>query len=106
MNRSSSWIYSLSCPFYITLRDHDLFGFAGLWERWEHEERVLESCSIITTSAIELTAPIHARMPVILPPDAYDPWLDTSHHDGEARSRLLAPSIGSHGRLPRQHNRQ
>ncbi len=37
---------------------------------------VVESCTILTTSANEILAPVHHRMPVILPPDAFDPWLD------------------------------
>lgn len=37
---------------------------------------VVESCTILTTSANEILAPVHHRMPVILPPDAFDAWLD------------------------------
>ena len=35
----------------------------------------VESCTILTTSANGTLAPVHHRMPVILPPDAFDPWL-------------------------------
>ena len=34
-----------------------------------------ETCTILTTPVNETVAPIHPRMPVILPPDAYNPWL-------------------------------
>ena len=34
-----------------------------------------ETCTILTTAANETVAPVHGRMPVILPPEAYDPWL-------------------------------
>ncbi|MFO7652726.1 MAG: SOS response-associated peptidase [Candidatus Krumholzibacteriia bacterium] len=42
----------------------------------------LETCAILTTAANELMAPIHDRMPVILPPDAYRTWLDVPLGDG------------------------
>ena len=35
----------------------------------------IETCTILTTSANALVARVHHRMPVILPPDAHDPWL-------------------------------
>lgn len=55
-----------------------LFAFAGLWERWQPsgEERVVYSCTILTTEANPRVAPIHHRMPVILHPSDYDRWLD------------------------------
>jgi putative SOS response-associated peptidase YedK len=38
----------------------------------------IESCTIITTDANELVREIHDRMPVILDPGDYAPWLDPS----------------------------
>ena len=35
----------------------------------------VETCTILTTSANDTVAPVHGRMPVILPPDAYNTWL-------------------------------
>jgi putative SOS response-associated peptidase YedK len=64
-------------PFYIRLREQELFAFAGLWERWQD----VESCTILTTSANELLAPLHDRMPVILSPNDYDTWLDPATSD-------------------------
>lgn len=51
----------------------------------------LESCAILTTSANATVVPIHERMPVILSPDAFLPWLDPSFHDAERLATLLAP---------------
>jgi putative SOS response-associated peptidase YedK len=50
----------------------------------------IESCTIITTDANELVSELHDRMPVILPPDAYDTWL---HLDTKAEvlTGLLKP---------------
>jgi len=64
-------------PYLIGLRDGRLFAFAGLWEAWEGADHsYVESCTILTTTPNELMAPIHDRMPVILPAEAYGPWLD------------------------------
>jgi putative SOS response-associated peptidase YedK len=63
-------------PFHITTADGDLFAFAGLWSVWHRglpEE--LRSCTIITTPANSAVAPIHDRMPVILPREAEALWL-------------------------------
>jgi putative SOS response-associated peptidase YedK len=50
----------------------------------------LRSCTIITTTASAAVAPLHDRMPVILPSEAEAAWLD--HATPPARLReLLAP---------------
>jgi putative SOS response-associated peptidase YedK len=36
----------------------------------------LLSCCLITTEPNDTMRPIHDRMPVIVPPEAYDLWLD------------------------------
>ena len=63
-------------PFHIRLRSGEPFAFAGLWERWAKGAEPVESCTIITTDANEMTEDLHDRMPVILPKDTYDLWLD------------------------------
>lgn len=65
-------------PYLFSLPDNELFGFAGLWEHWEKEGEVIESCTIITTEANSRIAGIHNRMPVILNPKNYQNWLDTT----------------------------
>ena len=62
-------------PWYFKLRDAELFAFAGLWDHWENRDREIDSCTIITTTANSVMAPVHQRMPVILDPDQYDDWL-------------------------------
>nr|MBC8286071.1 SOS response-associated peptidase family protein [Nitrospinota bacterium] len=53
-----------------------LFAFAGLWSTWNNPEGTsLNTYSILTTQANEKLAPIHARMPVILPSEQYQSWL-------------------------------
>ena len=78
-------------PYYIHLKDHRPFAFAGLWERWEKEEQTIESCSLITIHANSLMEPIHHRMPVILPESTYPTWLDTNTIDSTTQRSLLQP---------------
>jgi len=65
-------------PYYIQVENERAFAMAGLWERWEGGEEVIESCTILTTAANELIRPIHEknRMPVILAAMDYEKWLD------------------------------
>jgi putative SOS response-associated peptidase YedK len=65
-------------PVYFQLADRESFGFAGLWTHRidEQTDERLETCTIITTRPNALVVPIHDRMPVILPRDLEDAWLD------------------------------
>ncbi|KAA3436719.1 SOS response-associated peptidase [Rufibacter hautae] len=65
-------------PHRITMKDGDLFSFAGLWDEWLDKStgEIINTFSIITASANELVNPIHDRMPVILSPEAEELWLD------------------------------
>jgi len=66
-------------PYLVRRKDAGLFAFAGLWERWQPPEgEPVESCTVITTAADAVMQPLHDRMPVILPPDSFTPWLDAS----------------------------
>lgn len=55
---------------------NELFSFAGLWDVWEGEGEVLRSCTIIVGEANTQVNPIHDRMPLILPKDAWEEWLN------------------------------
>jgi len=65
-------------PFYVRLRGGELFGFAGLWSPADPRTDAPPTCAIITTTANDLLAPIHDRMPVILRPADEARWLDPS----------------------------
>jgi putative SOS response-associated peptidase YedK len=74
-------------------KDHP-FAFAGLWEHWERaDSSAIESCVIITTDANDALRPLHDhdRMPVILPEDEYDRWLDPKCDDPSKVGELLKP---------------
>ncbi len=79
-------------PYRVTLEDGGSFGFAGLWESWTDKGSgdTVETCTIVTTEANELLAPIHHRMPVILMPEEVDAWLDAARPLGAAEA-LLKP---------------
>ena len=65
--------------------DRPLISMAGLHARWTGPDgEVVESCAILTTEPCDVVRPIHNRMPVILPDDALDLWLDP----GAARNDL------------------
>ena len=73
-----------------------LLAMAGLWSLWKDPATGawVSSCAVVTTEASDQVAPIHDRMPVILPRDAWWPWLDPDEKDlGYLRSLLVpAPS--------------
>jgi putative SOS response-associated peptidase YedK len=62
-------------PYLVRLKGGAPFAFAGLWTSPVATD-MPPTCAIITTDAIELLAPIHPRMPVILDPDDEALWLD------------------------------
>lgn len=82
-------------PFFIHRPDGEPYAFAGLWEVWrgpDRDQEPLRSCTIITTTPNAEMARIHDRMPVILPPSAWDTWLDREVDDLELLGRLLVPA--------------
>jgi putative SOS response-associated peptidase YedK len=82
-------------PHAFCVEGRDVFPLAGLWESWRAPEgEVVRSCAVVTTSANEATRLIHDRMPVILPPEALDRWLDPQAPP-EALHSLLKPFAGS-----------
>lgn len=77
-------------PMYFTLPNHEPFAFAGLWDTWKRPDgQSIRTCTIITTEPNDLVAPIHNRMPVILPTDAQEEWLDPAQHDTHVLQQLL-----------------
>src|SRR5206468_1131262 len=79
-------------PVYICMKDREPFAFAGLWERWVGEEdKIIESCTILTTEPNELLEAIHKRMPVILDPQDYDLWLDPDVQQPDKLRPVLHP---------------
>ena len=77
-------------PYYIRLKDQELYGMAGLWETWRSPTgEELHSYSIVTTAANTLMEPIHNRMPVILEKQYEEPWLDPDLQDTQILHSFL-----------------
>jgi putative SOS response-associated peptidase YedK len=82
----------IKTPMFIHLKPERSFGFAGLYETWSPPlGEPLTTCTIITTEPNELVRPIHDRMPVILPKDVEDLWLDPEVEDHHRLLDLLQP---------------
>jgi len=79
-------------PYYVRLISHRPFGLAGLCNAWTSSEgEVICTCTIITTGSNELLAQVHDRMPVIIPKEKEDLWLDPDMHDQDVLRGLLRP---------------
>ena len=80
-------------PYFLHLRAGGPFAFAGLWETWTGPNgEELDTAAIVTTRANRTLAAFHDRMPVIVPPEAFDLWLDSAKVDAQTASALIAPA--------------
>ena len=78
-------------PYYIHRRDGRPLALAGLWSVWGGGEAPLVSCTILTTRPNAVVAPLHDRMPVVLPAEAFDRWLDPATREPADLEDLFAP---------------
>lgn len=79
-------------PWYFSLRSGRPLAMGGLWESWRGPDgEILRTCAVITTAPNEVMAPVHDRMPVIIPPEYWQDWLAAPPEEVEA---LLAPISG------------
>lgn len=89
----------ISQPYYFQMKDGAPFAFAGIWDRWRDNGRTIDSCAIITTTANELLATIHHRMPVILESESYGLWLREDSRSADLKdllARYPADAMTSH----------
>jgi putative SOS response-associated peptidase YedK len=79
-------------PYFVRLRERDVFGVAGLWERSRHADgSYIFSCTLITVPANSLLAQVHnakQRMPAVLSDSDHLTWLVG---DNAAAHALLQP---------------
>jgi putative SOS response-associated peptidase YedK len=69
-------------PIYVSRDDNQLLFFSAISETWiSPEGEARESVSIITREAVGNLATFHSRMPMFLPRDRWDMWLDPSNQD-------------------------
>lgn len=74
-------------PFRIYKNDQSAFAMAGLWGEKVIDSESVRSVTILTTEPNEVVAPIHDRMPVVLPNDEEDTWLESDPVERRALCR-------------------
>jgi len=80
-------------PFFVRLKSGAPMAFAGLWECWTGPNgEELETAAIVTTNANRTLSAIHSRMPVIVPPEGFDLWLNCAEVDAQTAAALIAPA--------------
>jgi putative SOS response-associated peptidase YedK len=68
-------------------------AFAGLWETWTGPNgEEVDTAAIVTTTANRTLAHIHGRMPVFVPKEAFDLWLDCATVEADAATALIRPA--------------
>ncbi len=83
-------------PHYIFAAGREPLALAGLWASWrdpETDDR-LRTCTIVTGPPDALVRPIHDRMPVMLPREAWDTWLNPAIDDPDQLTGLLRSAGG------------
>lgn len=72
-------------PFYMTGPDDSSLAFGGIWETWRPKDdadaQPIITFSIITTDAAGQLTDVHHRMPLIVPRQRWDGWLDPDRAD-------------------------
>jgi putative SOS response-associated peptidase YedK len=78
-------------PFYICSQDEGKsLSIAGIWSTWRNENgSEIQSAAIITREAVGELATIHSRMPVFMPKDRWDNWLDPKNRETETLISLM-----------------
>ena len=93
--------YKTKQPFYISRDDNKLLAFAGIYDQWRSPEgEIRESVAIITRDAVGDLEGVHNRMPLCLPPDRWESWLDRKPAELEELRALMAiPHPAAHLRF-------
>jgi putative SOS response-associated peptidase YedK len=76
---------------FIQRKDEALFAFAGIYDRWDSGDGIVDTCAIITTEPNAFMKPIHHRMPIIFREQDYDLWLDRNTSNDELEILLNKP---------------
>ena len=80
-------------PHWFHREDRKPFLMAGLYESWSPEPgQPQRTFTIITTDSNETVAPIHDRMPVVLPDERLEAWLTRDEDDIDKLRELLVPA--------------
>ena len=89
-------------PFYITSENGSPLSVAGIWSSWRSESgEEIQSASIITREAVGELATIHSRMPVFMPRDRWQEWLDPTNREIAHLQSLMANDEPAAGLITR-----
>lgn len=86
-------------PYYTHYADGSSLAMAGLWEFWKpkddpgnlYPDGLVTAC-VLTTAAVGPLAQVHDRMPLVLPPSAWDRWLDPDAGSDSVTDLIVPPS--------------
>lgn len=80
-------------PHWVYRADGYPLAFAGIWSTWKDPatDELVRTCSIITTAAAGAISHVHDRMPLVLAPAVWEPWLDRDLTDPQQAEQLLQP---------------
>ena len=82
--------YKTKQPIYISRDDNKLLAFTGIFQSWTSPSgRVIQSVSIITRQAVGQLALVHSRMPVFLPRQRWEDWMNPKINDVEKIRSLM-----------------
>ncbi|MFD1334861.1 SOS response-associated peptidase [Oceanobacillus iheyensis] len=70
-------------PMRIYPENKKVFAFAGLWDKWQGDNDPLFTCTILTKQANQDMEELHHRMPIILPKDREEEWIDPKSYSSE-----------------------
>jgi putative SOS response-associated peptidase YedK len=93
--------YKTKQPVFISRDDKNTLAFAGIFDRWiSPEGEIRDSVSIITRGAVNELAKVHNRMPVFLPQERWQAWMDPDFTDVEkVRALMQLPEPDAHLRF-------
>lgn len=88
-------------PYYTHYADGASLAMAGLWEFWKpgkdaadhdlYPDGLVTAC-VLTTAAVGPLAQVHDRMPLVLPPSAWEAWLDPDAGSDTVGDLIVPPS--------------
>ena len=93
--------YKTKQPLYISNPNLNSLSIAGIWSQWKSPSgEFINSAAVITRESVNELASIHHRMPVMMPKDRWNLWLDTAPHETEELISLMNNSKPDEGLHP------
>lgn len=78
--------------YFVRAKSGGPLAFAGLWETWTGPNgEEMDTAAIVTTRTNRTMATLHPRIPVIVPPEGFDLWLDSARLDATTAAAFLVP---------------